>query len=102
MTGEKILIAEARTDSKTEIKVKAASYATFAVSLVVLAFLGTTATDFIHAAWAPDWAEVPLYSLLGTLVTFVSGYYTRSKPDALSESTIIAAQKWLRDRMPRP
>ena len=97
---ERVLVAEARTDSKTEIKVKAASYATFAASLVALAFLGTTATDYVSAL--PDWLEVPAYSLLGSLVTFVSGYYTKSRPEALSESTIIAAQKWLRDRMPRP
>ncbi len=100
MSEQKVLIAEARTDSKTEIKVKAASYATFAASLVALAFLGTTATDYVSAL--PDWLEVPAYSILGTAVTFVSGYYTRSKPTALSESTIIAVQKWLRERMPRP
>lgn len=100
MTEQRMLVAEAREDSQTEIKVKAASYATFAVSLVALAFLGTTATDYVHAL--PDWLEVPAYSLLGTLVTFVSGYYTRSKPEALSESTLLAAQKWLRARMPRP
>ena len=100
MTEQRMLVTEAREDSQTEIKVKAASYATFAVSLVALAFLGTTATDYVHAL--PDWLEVPAYSLLGTLVTFVSGYYTRSKPEALSESTLLAAQKWLRARMPRP
>lgn len=95
-----MLIVEAKQDSKTEVKVKAASYATFAVSLVALAFLGTTATDFVHAA--PDWAEVPLYALLITAVNFVSGYYTKTKPNALSESTIIAVQNWLRGRMPKP
>lgn len=94
-----MLVVEAREDSKTELKVKAASYATFALSLVALAFLGTTATDYVHAL--PDWAEVPSYSLLGSLVTFVSGYYTRNKPEHLSESTIIAVQNWLRGRMPR-
>jgi hypothetical protein len=85
--------------NKTEIKVKAASYATFAMTLVGLAFLGTTATDFVHAL--PDWLEVPAYSLLTTAVTFVSGYSTKSKPTALSESTIAAAQVWLSRRFAR-
>jgi len=84
--------------SKTEIKVKAASYATFFMALAGLTFLGTTATDYVHAL--PDWIEVPAYSLLTTAVTFVSGYYTRSKPSALSDSTIEAARKWLSEHMP--
>lgn len=86
--------------SRTEIKVKAASYATFAVALVALTFLGTTATDYVHSL--PDWLEVPAYSLLGTAVTWASGYYTRNKPEALSESTIRAAQEWLKAHAPRP
>jgi ABC-type transporter Mla maintaining outer membrane lipid asymmetry permease subunit MlaE len=45
---------------------------------------------------------VPLYALLITAVNFVSGYYTKTKPNALSESTIIAVQNWLRGRMPKP
>lgn len=85
--------------NKTELKVKAASYATFAVTLVGLTFLGTTATDYVHAL--PDWLEVPAYSVLTTAVTFVSGYSTKSKPTALSESTIAAAQVWLAKHMPR-
>ena len=97
--AERARVIEARVDSKTEIKVKAASYATFAVALVALTFLGATATDYVHAL--PDWLEVPAYSLLGTLVTFVSGYYTRNKPNALSESTILAVQEWLRDKAPK-
>lgn len=84
---------------KVELKVKAAAWATFALSLAASTFLATTATDFVSAL--PDWLEVPAYSLLLTAGTFVAGYQKRSQPAALSASTIEAVQAWLRARMPR-
>lgn len=89
----------AKTSGKTELKVKAAAYATFAATAVLLSFLGTTATDYVHAL--PDWLEVPAYSLLLSAITFVSGYATKSKPDSLSASSLAAAQEWLNKKMPR-
>lgn len=83
----------------TEIKVKAASYATFAFLLVAQTFLATTATDYVSAL--PDWLEVPAYSLLGTAVTYVAGYAARSKLNNLSPSTIDAAKRYLEQRMPK-
>jgi hypothetical protein len=84
---------------KTELKVKAASWGTFLAGLVGLTFLGTTATDYVHAL--PDWLEVPAYSLLGTAVTWVAGYTQRTRPANLSDSTIAAVQSWLATHAPR-
>lgn len=84
---------------RVEWKVKAAAYATFALSLAATAFLSTTATDFVHT-W-PDWAEVPAYSLLLAAGTWVAGFSARSRPADLSPSTIEAVQTWLKTRMPR-
>ncbi len=85
--------------SKTELKVKAATWATYFTSLAASVFLATTATDYVHAL--PDWLEAPVYPLLLAAGTWVAGYRTRSRPGNLSESTLTAAEAWLRDRMPR-
>lgn len=85
--------------TKTEVKVKAGAYATFAVTLVGMVLLSTTVTDFVPAL--PDWLEAPAYSLVAALVSFLGGYNTRSKPAELSPSTIEAVKKWLSERAPR-
>lgn len=89
----------AKVRGKTELKVKAASWATFLATLAAGTFLATTATDYVHAL--PDWLEVPAYALLTAAVTFVAGYQTRNKPTDLSASTISAVQQWLREHAPR-
>lgn len=85
--------------SKVELKVKAASYATFFASLAVLTFLSTTATDYVKAL--PDWLETTALSLLLTASTFVGGYLKKSRPANLAQSTVDAAAVWLAKRMPR-
>lgn len=92
-------LPKAPTKGKTELKVKAATYTTFVLSLAATAFLGTTATDYVHAL--PDWLEVPAYSILLSAGTWVAGYVRRSAPDDLSPSTIDAVRVWLEKRMPR-
>ena len=92
-------LPQAPVTGKTELKVKAAAYATFALALAATAFLGTTATDYVHAL--PDWLEVPAYSLLLSAGTWVAGYSKKNQPNDLSPSTIDAARVWLEKRMPR-
>lgn len=84
---------------KTEWKVKAATLGTYLVTLAATIFLSTTATDFVHAL--PDWLESIVYPALVAVVTLLSGRAARTRPDALSPSTIEAVEKWLRERMPR-
>lgn len=91
--------ATAPERGKVEWKVKAAAYATFALSLAATAFLSTTATDFVHAL--PDWVEVPAYSLLLAAGTWLAGFSARTRPADLSPSTIEAVQAWLKARAPR-
>lgn len=84
---------------RTEIKVKAASWATFFVSLAGTVALTTTATDLVHAL--PDWIEVIVYpSLLGA-TSWLTGRTTKSRPENISQSTIDAVQDWLTKRAPR-
>jgi hypothetical protein len=85
--------------SRVELKVKAASYATFAASLVVLTFLSTTATDYVKAL--PDALENVGLALILTASTFVGGYFRSNRPANLAQSTIDAAAVWLAKRMPR-
>lgn len=85
--------------SKTELKVKVASLATYAAGLAASAFLATTATDFVHAL--PDQVEVIVYPAFLAAVTWVAGYVKRSMPDSLSPSTREAARVWLEARMPK-
>jgi hypothetical protein len=84
---------------KTELKVRAAAWTTFVLSLTATTFLGTTATDYVHAL--PDWLEVPAYSFLLSAGTWVAGYVRKSSPADLSPSTIDAVRVWLEKRMPR-
>lgn len=84
--------------SKVELKVKAASYATFFASLAVFVFLSTTATDYVKAL--PDAVEnIGLAAILAA-TTFVGGYVKKSRPASLAQSTIDAAAVWLAKRMP--
>lgn len=95
--SESINLPQAPAKGKTEFKVKAMSYAAFALSTVALTWLGTTATDYVHGL--ADWLEVPAYSLLGTLALWLTGYQTKNKPEALSPSTVAAVKTWLSSRM---
>jgi hypothetical protein len=83
----------------TELKVKAATWGTFAVTLIGMVLLGTTVTDFVPAL--PDWIEAPAYSAIASLSTFLAGYNTRNRPGSLSPSTVEALKKWLAERAPR-
>jgi hypothetical protein len=85
--------------SRVELKVKAASYATFFASLAVFVFLSTTATDYVQAL--PDAVESVGLAALVTATTFVSGYMRKSRPAALAQSTVTAASEWLNRNMPR-
>jgi hypothetical protein len=84
---------------KMELKVKAAGYATFFVSLAVFTFLSTTATDYVKAL--PDALESVGLAAVVAASTFVAGYVKKSRPASLAQSTIDAASVWLAKRMPR-
>lgn len=85
--------------SKVELKVKAAGYASFFISLAVFVFLSTTATDYVQAL--PDALESVGLALVVAASTFVGGYVKKSRPASLAQSTIDAASVWLAKRMPR-
>ncbi len=87
-----------KAKGEVELKVKAATYATFALSLAASTFLATTATDYVHAL--PDWLEAPGYPLILSAGTWMAGYMKRTKPDNLSASTVTAVQDWLRRHAP--
>ncbi len=97
MTSNEVTLPN--SSKKTELKVKAATWAAFLTSLAGLTLLGTTATDFIDAL--PDWAEVAVYSLLSPVVTWLAGYNARNRPEQLSDSTISAIEGWMRRHAPR-
>jgi Tfp pilus assembly protein PilE len=78
---------------KAERKVKLMSL----VSLVALLAAGIAPS---YVSFLPDWAEGGALALLGVAGTFLAGYYTRTDPDALSSSTIAAAQAWLKLHLP--
>lgn len=80
---------------KIEVKVKAASVGAFIALLLAL-----TAENYASGL-LPAWAEIPVYALLGTAVTFLGGYGARNKIDALSPSSIAAVQEWLKLYAPK-
>ncbi len=84
---------------KTELKVRAASWASFLASLAGLTLLTSTVTDAVPAL--PDWLEVPAYALVSSAITWLAGCNTRTKPDNLSPSTVEALKEWMRKRAPR-
>lgn len=87
---------------KTEAKVRAATWAAFAVSLVGTTILEWTSTDLIPALPnSLNWLVPIVSAKLTAAITWVGGYLKRSRPDALSDSTVAAIQQWLRERMPR-
>lgn len=82
----------------TEFKVKAAAFATFVASTIGITILQSTVTDMVPAL--PDWLESPAYGLVLAVVTWLAGYAARTKPSALSQSTVDAFQEWLKKRLP--
>lgn len=87
---------------KTEAKVKAATWAAFAVSLLGTTVLEWIATDLVPALPnSLNWLVPIVSAALTAALTFVSGYATRTKPDSISQSTVDAVKKWLKDRAPR-
>lgn len=87
---------------KTEAKVRAATWAAFAVSLVGTTILEWTSTDLIPALPnSLNWLVPIVGAALTAAITWVGGYLKRSRPDALSDSTVAALQQWLRGRLPR-
>jgi hypothetical protein len=85
--------------SRTEIKVRAASLAVFAVTTVGGILLETSVTDW--AKDLPPWLQVPAASLILAGVTWLAGRRAKSRPDYLSPSTIEAAEVWTRQHAPR-
>jgi hypothetical protein len=87
---------------KTELKVKAASWATFLVSLAGLTLLESSATDLVPALpqWA-NWLTPIIGAAIATATTWLTGYNVRNRPAELSQSTIDAVQQWMRNRAPR-
>lgn len=87
---------------KTETKVKAATWAAFLVSLAGTTILEWASTDLIPALPnSLNWL-VPLVSAgITAAITWVGGYLTRTKPESISQSTVDALRKWMRERMPR-
>lgn len=84
---------------RTELKVRAASAATFLASLAGVILLQTSATDWVKDL--PVWAQAPGAALILAGITWLTGRQAKSKPDYLSPSTIEAVQAWMRQRMPR-
>ncbi len=88
--------------TKTELKVKLASWAAFGASLAGLTVLEWVATDLVPAlpsGW--NWAVPIVGAALTAAVTWVTGYNTRNRPDGLSQSTIDGIREWMRRRLPR-
>lgn len=85
--------------TKTEIKVRAASTATWLASLAGSAALLAFASDGIHAL--PDALETILYPSILTAITWLSGRAAKSQPDFLAPSTITAAETWISRRAQR-
>lgn len=75
---------------KTELKVKAASWAAFIVAGVGLSVLGAVSTDFVPAL--PDLLEAPAYALIASAVVWLTGYQTRNRPESLAPSTRAAVR----------
>lgn len=84
---------------KTEWKVKAATIATYLAGVAASVFLSTTVTDYVQAL--PDVVETIVYPALLAAITLVAGRQAKTKPDALSDSTVAAVEAWLKQRMPR-
>lgn len=76
--------------SKTEWKVKVASTASFVASLAGVLLIEGWAPKVI--AELPTGAQALATAGVVTLVTWLSGRAARSKPDAISESTLEAVR----------
>ncbi len=86
---------------KTELKVKAATWATFVVSLLGLTVLEWGTTDLIPALPASlNWLGPIIGASITAATSWVGGYFKRSRPDSLSESTVEAIRVWLGKRLP--
>jgi hypothetical protein len=79
----------------TEAKVKASALGTFLIALVGTSWLGTTATDYVHAL--PDALEAPAYSLIAAGVSFLFGW-SKKNTGGLSPSTFETVEAYLRRR----
>lgn len=76
---------------KTELKTKAASFASYAAALVMLTWLGTQSTDFVHGL--PDWLEAPAYALVPALSAWLAGYVKSHAPGRMSGSAVRAVSQ---------
>ncbi len=86
---------------KMELKVKVAGWATFVVSLLGLTALEWGTTDLIPALPASlNWLGPILGASVAAATSWVGGYFKRSRPDSLSESTVEALRVWLAKRFP--
>lgn len=84
---------------KTEWKVKVATIATYLAGVAASVFLSTTVTDYVQAL--PDVAENIVYPALLAAITLLAGRQAKTRPDALSDSTVAAVETWLRKHAPR-
>jgi ABC-type transporter Mla maintaining outer membrane lipid asymmetry permease subunit MlaE len=67
-----------------EWKTKMQSLAVFLIATAGLSWLATESTDFI--ATLPDWLEAPAYALALALTGLLTGYVTKHRPQAMSDS----------------
>lgn len=74
-----------------EAKTKAAGFASYAAALVMLTWLGTQSTDFVHAL--PDWLEAPAYALVPALSALLAGYVKSHAPGKMSGSAVRAVSE---------
>jgi hypothetical protein len=88
--------------NKTEWKVKAAAWAAFLVSLAGTTVLEWTATDLVPALPnSLNWLAPIVSAALTAGLTWLAGWSARTKPENLSQSTVDAIRKWMRERVQR-
>lgn len=81
---------------KTEWKVRAASLATFAGSLIAVSLIETRGLEFVNSL--PEGVKIVALPLLVTAGAWFSGRIARSRPDFIAPSTIDAVIKHIDER----
>lgn len=87
---------------KTELKVKAATWAAFAVSLVGLSLIETFSADIINALPnSLNFLTPVVGSAIAAGLTWLAGYQARNTPENLSPSTVQAVKDYVAKQVVR-